>query len=87
MLWFSGSGNDIHGAVEGWFNTKVYMETKDEAKAQGWAPFILDTNGNGKRDAWVEPISQWIRRKINESTLGSMVWLRVPWTVQFGDQR
>jgi hypothetical protein len=55
VLWFSGSGNDTHGAVEGWFNTKVYMETKDEAKAQGWAPFILDTNGNGKRDAWVEP--------------------------------
>jgi hypothetical protein len=55
VLWFSGSGNDTHGAVEGWFNTKVYMETKDEAKAQGWAPFILDTNGNGKRDAWTEP--------------------------------
>src|SRR2546425_7078760 len=49
-LWFSGSG-----VVEGWFNTKVYMETKDEAKAQGWTPFILDTNGNGKRDAYTEP--------------------------------
>ena len=24
--------------------------------SQGWAPFILDTNGNGKRDeGWVEP--------------------------------
>ena len=42
-LWFSGSG-----VVEGWFNTKVYLETKDEAKAQGWTPFVLDTNGNGK---------------------------------------
>ncbi|PYS36055.1 MAG: hypothetical protein DMG14_25565 [Acidobacteria bacterium] len=49
-LWFSGSG-----VVEGWFNTKVYLETKDEAKAQGWTPFVLDTNGNGKRDAYVEP--------------------------------
>ncbi len=48
-LWFSGAGE-----VEGWFNTKVYMETKDEAKAQGWTPFILDTNGNGKRDDYVE---------------------------------
>src|SRR5215831_18117590 len=48
-LWFSGSG-----VVEGWFNTKVYLETKDEAKAQGWTPFILDTNGNGKRDAFVD---------------------------------
>ena len=50
VLWFSGSGT-----VEGWFNTKVYLETGDEAKAQGWAPFVLDTNGNGKRDAYVEP--------------------------------
>jgi hypothetical protein len=49
-LWFSGSG-----VVEGWFNTKVYLETKDEAKAQGWTVFVLDTNGNGKRDAYTEP--------------------------------
>lgn len=49
-LWFSGDG-----AVKGWFNTKVYLETKDEAKAQGWTVFVLDTNGNGKRDAYVEP--------------------------------
>ncbi len=50
VLWFTGGG-----AVEGWFDTKVYDQTKDEAKAQGWTPFILDTNGNGKRDAYVEP--------------------------------
>jgi hypothetical protein len=50
VLWFTGSG-----AVEGWFNTKIYRETKDEAKAQGWTVFVLDTNGNGKRDAYVEP--------------------------------
>jgi len=49
VLWFSGSG-----VVEGFFNTRVYLETKDEAKAQGWTPFILDTNGNGKRDAFVD---------------------------------
>jgi hypothetical protein len=50
VLWFSGSGQ-----VEGWFDTKKYLETKDEAKAQGWIPFILDTNGNGKQDAYTEP--------------------------------
>ena len=49
VLWFSGSG-----VVEGFFNTRVYLETKDEQKAQGWTPFILDTNGNGKRDAFVD---------------------------------
>jgi hypothetical protein len=51
VLWFSGSGQ----AVEGWFDTKAYLKTKDEAKAQGWTVFVLDTNGNGKRDAYVEP--------------------------------
>ena len=30
-------------------------ETGDEAKSQGWTPFILDTNGNGKRDEYTEP--------------------------------
>jgi hypothetical protein len=41
--------------VIGWLNTKMFEETGDEAKSQGWTPFILDTNGNGKRDAYVEP--------------------------------
>jgi hypothetical protein len=49
-LWFTGGG-----AVEGWFDTKLYDETKDESRAQGWTVFVLDTNGNGKRDAYVEP--------------------------------
>jgi hypothetical protein len=49
-LWFTGGG-----PVEGWFNTKIYDQTKDEKKAQGWTAFILDTNGNGKRDDYVEP--------------------------------
>ena len=49
-LWFSGTG-----PVAGWVNTKVFDETGDAAKAQGWAPFVLDTNGNGKRDEYVEP--------------------------------
>ncbi len=49
-LWFTGGG-----PVEGWFNTKVYLETKDEQKAQGWTVFVLDTNGNERRDAYVEP--------------------------------
>ncbi|MSO83819.1 MAG: carboxypeptidase regulatory-like domain-containing protein [Acidobacteria bacterium] len=49
-LWFCGGGQ-----VVGWFNTKLYEETKDEARAQGWTVLVLDTNGNGKRDAYVEP--------------------------------
>ena len=43
------------GQVVGWLNTKMYDETGDEQKSQGWTALILDTNGNGKRDAYVEP--------------------------------
>src|SRR5262245_64888142 len=49
-LWVSGSG-----PVAGWINTRIFDETGDAAKAQGWAPFVLDTNGNGKADEYTEP--------------------------------
>jgi hypothetical protein len=49
-LWTSGGGS-----VVGWINTKLFDETGDAAKAQGWTALVLDTNGNGKRDAYVEP--------------------------------
>ncbi|MEY4880272.1 MAG: hypothetical protein RJB62_1741 [Pseudomonadota bacterium] len=49
-LWTSGGG-----PVLGWLNTKMYDETGDAAASQGWTAFILDTNGNGQRDAYVEP--------------------------------
>ena len=44
-----------HRPVAGWINTRMFDETGDAAKAQGWSPFVLDTNGNGKRDEFVEP--------------------------------
>ena len=49
-LWTSGGG-----PVIGWLNTKMFDETGDEVASQGWTPLIVDTNGNGRRDAWVEP--------------------------------
>jgi len=49
-LWLSGTG-----PVAGWINTRMFDETGDSAKSQGWSPFVLDTNGNGKRDDYVEP--------------------------------
>jgi hypothetical protein len=36
-------------------NTKLFDETGDEVRSQGWTALILDYNGNGKRDAYVEP--------------------------------
>jgi hypothetical protein len=41
--------------IEGWFDTNVWDKTHDEKKAQGWSAFVLDYNGNGKRDAYTEP--------------------------------
>jgi len=49
-LWTSGGG-----PVIGWLNTKQYLATGDYQAAQGWTPFILDTNGNGQRDAYNKP--------------------------------
>ena len=33
----------------------MFDETGDEEKSQGWTALVIDTNGNGKRDAYVEP--------------------------------
>ncbi|MEX2592669.1 MAG: hypothetical protein WD426_07835 [Anditalea sp.] len=49
-LWTSGGGEVI-----GWLDTEKYDETGDEVASQGWTPLILDANGNGKRDEYVEP--------------------------------
>ena len=45
-LWASGGG-----PVIGWFNTRIYDETGDVKKAQGWTATVLDTVGDGKRTA------------------------------------
>ncbi len=54
-LYFSAPGSDTYG----WINTRVWDETKDASKAEGWCPQVLDTNGDGKitpdRTQWNEP--------------------------------
>jgi hypothetical protein len=53
-LYFSGDTN-----VMGWIDTKVWDETHDPAKSQGWCPMVLDTSGDGKvtqdRTQWNQP--------------------------------
>jgi hypothetical protein len=49
-LWTSGGGQ-----VVGWLDTKMFDETGDEEKSQGWTAIVLDANGNGKRDEYTEP--------------------------------
>jgi hypothetical protein len=41
--------------VEGWFDVKTWDKTHDEKASQGWSAFVVDNNGNGKRDAYTEP--------------------------------
>ena len=49
-LWTSGGGQVI-----GWLDTNQFLETGDEEASQGWTALVLDTNGNGQRDAYTEP--------------------------------
>ena len=48
-LWTSGGRQVI-----GWLDTRQFDATGDAAAAQRWAPLVLDTNGNGKLDPWVD---------------------------------
>lgn len=66
-LWTSSGGG---GGVVGWLNTKVWDETHDASKAQGWTALVLDTNGNGKRDAYVEG-EQAVATLANGESLGT----------------
>ena len=50
ILWTSGGGD-----VVGWLDTNRFLQTGDAEASQGWAPLILDTNGNREQDAWTEP--------------------------------
>ena len=41
-LWTSSGGG---GGVVGWLNTKLWDQTHDPGKSQGWTALVLDTNG------------------------------------------
>jgi len=49
------SAGGPQSGVIGWLNRKMFEETGDEEKSQGWTALIPDTNANGKRDDYVEP--------------------------------
>jgi hypothetical protein len=54
ILFFSPGGGNQN--VLGWLDTKKLLATGDSDASQGWTPFIIDTNGNGKRDeGYTEP--------------------------------
>src|SRR6185369_5042928 len=53
-LWTSAGGPQ--SGVVGWLNRRVFEETGDEMKSQGWTAIVLDTNGNGRRDEDDTPV-------------------------------
>ncbi len=54
-LWLSTANAAGIDPVIGWLDRKQFEQTGDEARSQGWTALVLDTNGNGKRDAYTEP--------------------------------
>jgi hypothetical protein len=73
-LWTSSGGG---GGVVGWLNTKMFEQTGDEQKSQGWTALILDTNGNGKRDEGyvgpTDPVDPAKDKRINAGFYGVAV--------------
>ena len=54
-LYFSGDGDVI-----GWLNTRVWDETQDSVKANGWCPIVIDTNGKPSGNYAITPDrAQW----------------------------
>jgi hypothetical protein len=51
-LYFSVQGDP--GGI-GWVNTRVWDETHDSEKSQGWCPAVIDYNGDGKLGPFTKP--------------------------------
>jgi hypothetical protein len=73
-LWTSSGGG---GGVIGWLNTKMYDQTHDEQKSQGWSALVLDTNGNGKRDAYADA-EQRVATAPSGESLGTSAAISAP---------
>jgi hypothetical protein len=73
-LWTSSGGG---GGVVGWLNTRLWDQTHDEQKSQGWTALVLDTNGNGKRDAYLDSEQKVLTAPSGES-LGTSKALNGP---------
>ena len=51
-VYFNGGGAGV-----AWVDSKVYDETKNEQKAVGWCPLVVDTNGDGEiTKPWNVPV-------------------------------
>ena len=80
-LWFAADQDNtlwtasIDQPYVGWLNTRMWDQTHDAAKSQGWFPFVIDTNGNRKLDAFVgpnDPIDPIRDKQIKSGSYGLM---------------
>ena len=72
-LWMSAGGPTLGGGLVGWLNTRRFRATLDGVAAQGWTPLVIDTNGNGRRDAYVAadaPLDPALDKRIMASFYG-----------------
>ena len=70
-LFFSSGGDVI-----GWVNTRLFSETSDAARAQGWCSLVVDHNGDGVIGEYTEPnepLSDALDRRINPGSYGLIV--------------
>src|SRR5262249_4419388 len=81
-LWTSAGV--VGPGVLGWLNREMDEETGGEVRSQGWTPFVLDTNGNGRRDEWVEPNQPLDPTKDKRIAVTTTAWRSVPLTAQSG---
>ena len=79
-LAFAGDKDDTlyasGGSRIGWVKTRVFLETHDIEKSQGWCPAIVDYNGDGKIGAYTranEPADPALDRAIQSGGYGVSV--------------
>jgi hypothetical protein len=72
-LWTSSGAGD----VVGWFTHGCWDKTHHEQKSQGWTALVLDTNGNGKRDPYLDSEQKVLTARSGES-LGTSSALNGP---------
>ena len=64
-LYFSGDSNVI-----GWLNTRMWDQTHDAMKSQGWCPFVVDTKGDGKIDPDRSKWQEFVEGGLNADQAG-----------------
>jgi hypothetical protein len=72
-LWVSGAGE-----AAGWLDTDIFDKTGSAEKAQGWAPFVLDTTGTGKVTAEFTKLGQPMEPNKDVMLVGSGTYAVMP---------